>query len=133
MNYYYLQSIKADIKKLQKKNPYKRIIKDVLQFLTNKPKDQLIQQSIKIKENDGIELYKCRVANSVSNKGKRGGYRLYLAFDALDNEKLILCLIYPKDGAKAKSNITENGAEQLLIAIDTETVKLDGLDSLNEW
>jgi len=73
MNYYYLQSLKADVKKLQKKNHYKQIISDILQFLTNKPKQQLIQQSILIKENDGIELYKCRIANSTSKKGKRSG------------------------------------------------------------
>jgi len=131
MNYYYLLQFKADVKKLQKKNHYKQIIKDILQFLTNKPKQQLIQQSILIKENDGIELYKCRIANSLSNKGKRGGYRFYIAFDALDSEKLIMCLIYPKDGPKAQTNLTDSGAEQLLKAIDTTTVKLDSLDSLN--
>jgi len=58
MKYYYLQLFKTGVKKLQKKNHYKQIIKDILQFLTNKPKQQLIQQSILIKENDGIALYK---------------------------------------------------------------------------
>jgi len=44
-----------------------------------------------------------------------------------------MCLIYPKDGPKAQTNLTDNGAEQLLKAIDTETLKLDSLDSLAEW
>lgn len=134
MEYFYLQSFKSTLKKLKKKKAYKKIVDDLLVFLKDKTKEQLLQTGTSISTKDGIfNMHKFRLKNSVSGKGSSSGFRLYLALTISKNDKVILCSIYPKDGSQGKENLTAKEVIQLFESINTEVEELNNLEDLKDW
>jgi len=133
MEYFYLPSFKAAIKKLKKKKAYKKIVADLTFFLSNKTKDQLLQTGILISKDGLFTLHKFRLKNSVSGKGSSSGFRFYLALTISDNDNVILCSIYSKDGSQGKENLTAKEVIEILKSINKEIEALPNLESLKDW
>ena len=92
------------LKHYSKKNhSLKKDYSNLLDFLEENPSPTT---AIPIKEN----VYKIRMANSSSNKGKSAGYRIYYFYKNNDN-KLLLFYMHSKND---ESNINEVRLEKLI-------------------
>lgn len=134
MEYFYLSTFKSEIKKLKKKKANNKISQDLILFLNDKTKDQLTINSANcIIKDQYFSLYKFRFKNSISGKGKSGGYRLYVAFSNSNDDILILCCTYPKSGSLAKASLTSKEEQELLKSISTDIDRLENLEDVHNW
>ena len=91
------------IKKLKKR--YRTIEEDIDDYLES------LEQTSQLGTPLGKNLYKVRIKNSDSSKGKSGGYRL-ITFLKMTNKTLTLVYIYSKSDIQ---NITENELDKIIL------------------
>jgi mRNA-degrading endonuclease RelE of RelBE toxin-antitoxin system len=97
---------KKNLKILAKK--YKNIKKDLQHF-----SNELIEQKIigdKISNTGGKNIYKARISNSSSNKGKSGGYRVI--YYIKNGNNYILLTIYTKS---EKENLHSKEINKIIV------------------
>lgn len=98
----YIPIFLKKLKELRKKNPnIKKDYQNLLDTLQENPTN-----AIQIKDN----IYKIRLKNSSSNKGKSGGYRVYYFYKS-EKDFIVLLYIYSKN---VQTNLSDEKLNELI-------------------
>jgi len=105
INIFTLPIFDKKLKSYKKKNPLLK--KDFTELLDLLEKSPIPKTAIPLKD----KVYKIRMANSSSNKGKSAGYRVYYFYKDT-NESLVLFYMHSKSDA---SNINDARLNKLIV------------------
>lgn len=105
MKIYCIDEFRTQLERLKRKNSYKDICADLIDYLFDKEIDDLCTGTV-LNNNPDTPYLKKRI------KG-RGGYRLYYYVLIVRNE-IYLMFIHPKSGSLGSENITDDTKAELL-------------------
>ncbi len=117
MTIYCLEDFKLEFEKLQSKNSYKSIEKDIIKYFFNKKIEELKSGTL-LNQSHTTPYIKKRINGS-------GGYRFYYLL-IIKDENLYLLFVHPKTGVYGAPNINDESKaflyKKVLTAIKEKTV-----------
>jgi|OM-RGC.v1.025550168 mRNA-degrading endonuclease RelE of RelBE toxin-antitoxin system len=122
IHFFSTEAFRKSLDSYLKKDEYKYCIKDLCDFFSDKSIDIIFTQPILIAPNKNIHFIKSRINNSIFNKGKSGGYRLYYYVDKT-LAHVYLIGYYPKTGRYGKDDLTDTELKILIRNFASEKQK----------
>ena len=122
IHFFSTEAFRKSLNSYLKKDEYKNCIKDLCDFFSDKSIDTIYTQPILIAPNKNIHFIKSRINNSIFNKGKSGGYRLYYYVDK-SLAHVYLIGYYPKTGRYGKDDLTDTELKILIRNFASEKQK----------